>query len=190
MIWLRFCFSCWWPFGRTYINFHCVWSTKRLSLQSKQHLFKHYQTNFSTVKRAKLPWRISSSQHVNLTKDLSLDFISAYISILLDPRKVVSGLQEVELKELTLKCFKICTALKTIDSFVSWKLSSLNYRPSLRPRPDLLYPSRLPIFLETRRHGASCTGAGREIKTFIACSLCNVALFVQKEKNCFLKYHS
>ena len=57
-------------------------------------------------------------------------------------------------KDLTLKEFKICIALKLIASFVSRKLSCPNHRPSKHTkaqRPGPIPSSHLPIFLETRR---------------------------------------
>ena len=71
----------------------------------------------------------------------------------------------------------------------SW---SPNYRPSKRtkvPKPEPLPPSHLRVFLETRGRCESCSVAAKNI-TFIASSFCNAALCVQKERNCFLEYHS
>ena len=61
--------------------------------------------------------------------------------------------KKLENKDLTLKEFKICIALKLISSFVSQKLSCPNHRPSkhTKPqRPSPIPPSHLSIFLETR----------------------------------------
>ena len=101
--------------------------------------------------------------------------------------------KKLENKDLTLKEFKICIVLKLIASFVSRKLSCLNHRPSNRTkaqRPSLIPPSHLPIFLETRRRCTVCSQAGNENRTYVTFSLCNIALCLQKEKNCFLQYHS
>ena len=71
----------------------------------------------------------------------------------------------------------------------SW---SPNYSPSKRtkvPKPEPLPPSHLRVFLETRGRCESCSVAAKNI-TFIASSFCNATLCVQKERNCFLEYHS
>ena len=101
--------------------------------------------------------------------------------------------KKLENKDLTLKEFKICIALKLIASFVSRKLSCPNHRLSKRTkaqRPGLIPPSHLPIFLETRRRCTVCSQAGKENKEFFTCSLCDVALCLQIEGNCFLQYPS
>ena len=52
--------------------------------------------------------------------------------------------KKLENKDLTLKEFKLCIALKLIPSFISQKLSCLNLRLSMRTkaqRPDLILPS-------------------------------------------------
>ena len=101
--------------------------------------------------------------------------------------------KKLENKDLTLKEFKVYTALKLIASFVSQKLSCLNHRPSKltkAQRPISIPPSYLPIFLETRRQCTVCSQAGKENKKCFTCSLYDVALWLQKERNCLLKYHS
>ena len=58
--------------------------------------------------------------------------------------------KKLENKDLTLKEFKICIALKLIASFASKKLSSPNHHPSKHTkaqRPGSIPPSHLPIFL-------------------------------------------
>ena len=62
--------------------------------------------------------------------------------------------KKLENKNLTLKEFKICIALKLISSFVSRKLSWPNHRLSKRikvQRPCSMPPSHFPTFLERRR---------------------------------------
>ena len=101
--------------------------------------------------------------------------------------------KKLENKDLTLKEFNICIALKLIASFFSQKLSCPNHRPSKRTkvqRPSLIPPSTLPIFLETRRRCTVCSQARKENRTFITCSLCYVTLCLQKRRKCFLQYHS
>ena len=101
--------------------------------------------------------------------------------------------KKLENKDLTLKEFKICIVLKLIASFVSRKLSCLNHRPSNRTkaqRPSLIPPSHLPIFLEARRRCTVCFQAGKKNRTFVSCTLCDVAICFQKEKKRFLQYHS
>ena len=100
--------------------------------------------------------------------------------------------KKLENKDLTLKEFKICIALKLIASFVSQKLSCPNYCPSKHTkaqRPGPILSSHLPVFLETRRRCTVFSQAGKENRTSVTCSLSDVALCLQKERNCFL-YHS
>lgn len=47
----------------------------------------------------------------------------------------------------------------------------------------------MPIFQEKRRRCVSCTKRNMEAKTFIECSTCEVPLCLQKERNCFQRYH-
>ena len=101
--------------------------------------------------------------------------------------------KKLENKDLTVKEFKICIALKLIAFFVSRKLSCPNHRPSKRTkvqRPGAIPPSHLPIFLEVTRRCTVCCQAGKESRTFVTCSLCDIALCLQKERNYFLQYHS
>ena len=96
--------------------------------------------------------------------------------------------QKLENKYLTLKEFKICIALKLIASIISWKLSCLNHRPSKctkAQRPGSIPPSHLPIFLERRGQCTVCSQAGKEYRTFVMCSLCDVALCVKKKETVF-----
>ena len=100
--------------------------------------------------------------------------------------------KKLENKDLTLKEFKICIALKLIASFVSQKPSCPNHRPSKRTeaqRSGPIPPSHLPIFLETRWQSTVCSQARKENRTFVTCSLCDVALCLQKER-IFFQYHS
>ena len=67
---------------------------------------------------------------------------------------------KLENKDLTLKEFKICIALKLIASFFSKKLSSPNHHPSKHTkaqRPGSIPPSHLPIFLKTRQRCTVCS---------------------------------
>ena len=101
--------------------------------------------------------------------------------------------KKLENKDITLKEFKICIALKLIASFVSRKLSCLNHPSSKRikgQRPGLIPPQHLPVSLETRRQCTVCSQAGKENRTFVICSLCDVTLCLQKERNHFLQHHS
>lgn len=94
--------------------------------------------------------------------------------------------------DLTLKEYKLCIADKLIGTFVSRKLSHPLHRPSKRSRvqkPGPSAPLHLPVFLEKRRRCKKCSEEGKENRTFSACSLCEVALCLQKERNCFTDYH-
>ena len=146
--------------------------------------------SYTTAKWVELTWWISWSQHANL-KIGSFDFISVCFFDLFDVALVNSIIvyKKFENKDLTLEDFKICIALKLIASFVNRKLSFPNHRPSKHSkaqRPSLIPPSHLPIFLETRRRCTVCSQAGNENRTYVTFSLCNIALCLQKEKNCFL----
>ena len=87
--------------------------------------------------------------------------------------------KKLENKDLTLKEFKICIAMKLMASFVSWKLSCPKHCLSKRTkaqRLSLIPPWHLPIFLETRRRCTVCSQEGKENRTFVTCSLCDVVL--------------
>ena len=96
-------------------------------------------------------------------------------------------------KDPTQKQFKICIALKLIASFINEKLCFPNHRPSKHTksqRPSPMPPSHLPFFLETKRRCTIRSQAGKENRTFLTWSLCDVALCLQKRKELFLQYHS
>ena len=136
--------------------------------------------SYTTAKWVKLTGWISWSQHTNLIKDQSFDFISVCFFDQFDVALVNSFIvyKELENKDLTLiKEFKICIALKLIASFVSRKLTSPNNCPSNRTKvqwPSPIPPSYLPTFLETRRQCTICSQAGKENRTFVTCSLCDI----------------
>ena len=101
--------------------------------------------------------------------------------------------KKLENQDLTLEEFQICIELKLIASSVSRKLACPHHRPSKRTKaqwPGPIPPSHLPIFLKTRWRYTVCSQARKENRTFVSCSICDVALFLQKERNCFLRYHS
>ena len=130
-----------------------------------------------------LDWRPKFWFYLRLIFDLfNVTFVNSFIVH-----------KKLENKDLTLKEFKICIALRSIASFISWKLSFPNHRPSKRikaQRPATTPPSHLSIFLETRRRCTVCSQAGKENWTFVTCSLCDVTLLPSKRKELFLQYHS
>ena len=92
--------------------------------------------------------------------------------------------KKLENKDLTLKEFKICIALKFMASFVSQKLSCSNHRPSKctkAQKSGLIPSSHLSVFLVTRGRCTVYSQAGKENRTFVTCSLCDLALYLQKE---------
>ena len=97
--------------------------------------------------------------------------------------------KNLENKDLTLKEFKICIALKLIASSFSQKLFCPNHCPckfTKVQRLSLIPPSNLLIFLETRRQRCTvCSQAGKENRAFITCSLYYITLYLQNRRNCF-----
>ena len=94
--------------------------------------------SYTTAKWVELTWWISWSQNTNLIKDWSFDFISVCF-LMFDVALVNSFIvyMKLENKDLTLKEFKICIALKLIASFISQKLSCPNQvHQSLKIPPD------------------------------------------------------
>ena len=149
--------------------------------------------SYITAKWLELTWWISGRQHTNLIEERSFDFISVCFFICSMLLLSILLYKKLENKDLTVKEFKICIALKLISFFVSRKLSCPDHRPSKRTkfqRPGPIPPSHLPIFLKATRRCTVCSQAGKESRTFVTCSLCDVALCLQKERNCFLQYHS
>ena len=93
-----------------------------------------------------------------------------------------------KLENETLKEFKICRELKLMASFVSrnYLVQIIVHKsPPKAQRLGLIPPSHLPIFLEKRWRLTVCCQAERENRTFVTCSLCDVALCIQKERNLF-----
>ena len=96
-------------------------------------------------------------------------------------------------KDLSLKDFKLCIDDRLVGRFVNRKLSHPLYHPTKRGRiqkPGPAPPMHLPIFLEKRRRCPICSEDGKESRTISACSMCNVALCIQKDRNCFTDFHS
>ena len=127
-----------------------------------------------------------------LTFNLDLDFL---ILNLFDVALVNSFIvcKKLQNGDLILQEFKIYIPLQLIASFVSQKLFCPNHDPSKRTkaqRPILILPSHLPIFLEARRRCTVYSQTEKKNRTFSMCSLCDVAFCLQKERNCFLNYHS
>ena len=100
--------------------------------------------------------------------------------------------KKLENKDLPLKEFKMCMALKLNPSFVSWKLSCLNHHLSKcikTQRPGPILPSHFPTFLETKRRCTVCFQAVKQNRTFPTCSTCDVALCLQNVRSILLQYH-
>ena len=80
-----------------------------------------------------------------------------------------------------------------IDCFLRQpNVSCPNHCPSKcnrAQRPGPIPSSHLPIFVETRGQCTVCSQAGKKSRTFVTCSLRDVALCLQKERNC-LQFHS
>ena len=95
---------------------------------------------------------------------------------------------KLENKDLTLKEHKICIVLKLMASFVSRKISCPNHRPSKCTKAQT--PGSIPLkfanfFGDKTIMYCICASRKRE-QTFVTYSLCDVALCLQKERNCFL----
>ena len=113
-------------------------------------------------------------------------FVTTYLRLLFDLFVVTlvnsfRVYKKLENQDLTLKEFKICIELKLIASFVCRKLTCPHHRPSKRTkaqRPGPIPPSHLPIFLKTRWRCTVCAQARKENRTFVSCSLCDVAVFL------------
>ena len=91
--------------------------------------------------------------------------------------------KKLENKDLTLKDFKICIALKLIAFFVSRTI----VHPSA---PNLKDPAWYLHHICQFCWRQNDDVLGKENRTFVTGSLCVVALCLQKERNWFLQYHS
>ena len=124
--------------------------------------------SYTTVKWVELTEWISCSQ---LDRRAKLRFYPCLLFDLFDVSLVNSFIvyKKLNNKDLILKKFRICIALKLIASFVSQNLSCPNHRPSKRTkaqRPDLIPPSHLPIFLGAKQ---KCVLPSRKRKQTICC---------------------
>lgn len=92
--------------------------------------------------------------------------------------------------------FKKSVADSMTRKFSSRKRSFPFVRPNrlsslLRPRNSPASIDHMPIFKEKRRRCCLCARLDAESKkTSIECSTCEVPLCLQKERNCFLRYHT
>ena len=142
--------------------------------------------SFTTVKWVELTEWISCSQ---LDRRAKLRFYPCLLFDLFDVSLVNSFIvyNKLNNKDLILKKFKICIALKLIASFVSQNLFCPNHRPSKRTkaqRPDLILHHICQFSWGQNKN--VCSQAEKENRQFAACSLCHVSFCLQKERNCFL----
>ena len=96
-------------------------------------------------------------------------------------------------RSLPIKEFKIFISLELLASFAGQKLSCLKHCPSKHTKAQRLNSipsSHLPIFLERRRRCTICSQAGKGSKIILTCSVGAAMFCCQKERNCFLQYHS
>ena len=64
-------------------------------------------------------------------------------------------------------------------------------RPSKRSRsPSFDIVDHLPDFAPSRLRCAFCSSKNVESRTYVRCITCNIALCLQKDRNCFQQYHT
>ena len=87
--------------------------------------------------------------------------------------------------------FRFSIAQTMIRKFSSRKRAVLLSRPSKRSRgPSFDIVDFLPDFAPSQVCCAFCSSKNVESRTYERCITCNIALFLQKERNCFQQYHT
>ena len=109
---------------------------------------------------------VTTEDNVLTWSKIEILILSPFVFYLFDvaPVNYFVVYKKLENKDLTLKKFNICIALKLIAVFISHK-SCPNHCPSKRTkgqRLGLIPPSQFPIFLETRRWCTVCSKAGKK----------------------------
>ena len=84
----------------------------------------------------------------------------------------------------------------SIAENIIWKFSGRKRavplsRPSKRSRGQSFdVVDHLPDFASSRVHCALCSSKKVENRTYVCCTSCNIALCLQKDRNCFQQYHT
>ena len=80
----------------------------------------------------------------------------------------------------------------SIAQTMIWKFSSRKGAvPLSRPGgPSFDIVDNLPDFAHSRVRCAFCSSKNVEGRTYVRCSTCNIALCLQKDRNCFQQYHT
>ena len=86
--------------------------------------------------------------------------------------------------------FRYSIAQTLIRKFSSRKRAVPLSRPSKRSRgPAFDIVDHLPDFAPSRVCCAFCSSKNVESRTYVRCITCNIALCLQKDRNCFQQYH-
>ena len=87
--------------------------------------------------------------------------------------------------------FRYSIAQTMIRKFSSRKRAVSPSRPSKRSRgPSFDIVDHLPDFAPSRVCCAFCSSKNVESRTCVRCITCNIALCLQKDRNCFQQYHT
>ena len=101
--------------------------------------------------------------------------------------------QSIGGSKLSLLDFKIVVAQNLIGKYTNRQRSFPQNRPSKRrfleePGPANL-PDHLPEYQVQRGRCHYCKIEGKDMKTFVKCTTCDLYLCLVKERNCFFKHH-
>ena len=83
--------------------------------------------------------------------------------------------------------FRYSIAQTMIRKFSSRKRVVPLSRPSIGPSFDIV--DHLPDFAPSRVRCAFCSSKTVESRTYVRCMTCNIALCLQKDRNCSQQYH-
>ena len=87
--------------------------------------------------------------------------------------------------------FRYSIAQTMIRKFSSRKRAVPLSRPSKRSRgPSFDIVDHLPGLAPSRVRCAFCSSKNVESQTYVHCITCNIALCLQKNRNCFQQYHT
>ena len=92
---------------------------------------------------------------------------------------------------LSLLVFRYSFSRSMIRKFSSRKRAVTLSRPSKRSRGPLLdIVDHLPDFAPCRVRCNFCSSNDVESRAYVRCITCNIALCLQKDRNCFQQYHT
>ena len=98
--------------------------------------------------------------------------------------------EKLETRSCSLLEFKETLMMTLVQNYSSRLRRPLNKNTFASKTEKMVSSSHLPIFVDGRLRCFLCSKDGVQNRTAIKCQTCDVALCLNKERNCFFVYHS